>query len=490
MRFEEIKLSKKISSGRRIFLPILVGFSLLIIPTIIAENSRAIPNFYNYTFYTNITNQDRTLTIANRVVDNGPAWGSGVNTALTTVDSGTPYYPYYLLFNRKAISHAGPGDYGVMDFYRSINNGFDYIFMEELVNVTHRDIRNYAVGEHEGWIIITYSIYDCDNDSFYPELYYKISGDRGAHWSVQFKMDTRPTFQGFIPYNQNTLNHIRINGLNEMGMMTFCYNVTNYTQLRYTHSEPLDAITDYSITGFNWTDEFIYPASGPWSLIPPFAPTRTEGDLVYVGNNKIVALTRQDSHDSPELFTSIDNGRNWHYWGGSNWGLAGSTMPSIDIVIDNMGKQWIFAVLYQGSTFSTSYGNVDDMFDDGVNAWIFAKQTSQLWGGFPFLVISNQTDNSGQILATFSDTPRGYTLAFDIQITIIKNDIAILNVLSLTWMLVIFFPALVIAQIIPKIGFGFALGLMLIVVGTSNASFFPEMIVGLAAVSVYIWKGD
>lgn len=57
-------------------------------------------------------------------------------------------------------------------------------------------------------------------------------------------------------------------------------------------------------------------------------------------------------------------------------------------------------------------------------------------------------------------------------------------------MLVIFFPALVIAQIIPKIGFGFALGLMLIVVGTSNASFFPEMIVGLAAVSVYIWKGD
>jgi hypothetical protein len=487
MRFEKIKSPMKI---RKIFLPILIGFSLLIIPTIIAENSQAVANFYNYTFYTNITHEDRTLTIANRVVDNGPLWASGTTMAFTTVDSVTPNYPYYLIFNRKAVSHAGVGDYGVMDFWRSSNSGFDYVFVEELVNVTHRDIRNYAAGEHEGWIVVTYSIYDCDNDSFYPELYYKVSGDRGSHWSVQFKMDTRPTFQGFIPYTQNTFNHIRVNGLNELGMMTFCYNATNYTQLRYTHSQPLDAITDYSTTGFTWTDEFIYPASGPWSLIPPFAPTRTEGDNVYVGNNKIVALTRQDSHDSPELFTSTDNGRNWHYWGGFNWGLAGSTMETMDIVTDNMGEKWVFAVLYQGSTLSTTYGNIEDMFTDGVNAFVFAKQTSQIWGGFPFLFIVNQSANSGQIFTTFSDTPQGYTLAFDIQIAIIKNDIAILNVLSLTWMLVIFFPALVIAQIIPKIGFGFALGLMLIVVETANGSFFPEMIIGLVAVGTYIWKGD
>lgn len=469
---------------------LLASLTMLAIPTIVSDNVQAIPNFYNYTFYTNITHYDRTLTIANRVVDNGLLWASGTCIAFTTVDSPTPDHPYYLLFNRKAISHAGVGDYGVMDFWRSSNDGKDYTFMEELVNVSHRDIRNYAAGEHEGWIVVSYSIYDCDNDSFYPELYYKVSGDRGAHWSVQFKMDVRPTLQGFIPYNQNTYNHIRANGLNELGMMTFCYNATNYTQIRYTHSKPLDSMTDYSSVGFDWTDEFIYPASGPWSLIPPFAPTRTEGDLIYVGGNKIVSLIRQDSHDAPELFTSADNGRNWHHWGSPDWGLAGSTMPSIDTVIDNMGKMWVFAVLYQGSTFSTSYGNVDDMFTDGFDAWIFAKQTYQLWGGFPSTEIINHTSNTGQILTTFSDTPQGYTLAFDLQISIIKNDVAILNVLSLIWMIIIFVPPMAIAQVIPKLGYGFGMGLMLIIVGASQPNFFPEMMIGLVAVSIYVYKGE
>jgi hypothetical protein len=63
-----------------------------------------------------------------------------------------------------------------------------------------------------------------------------------------------------------------------------------------------------------------------------------------------------------------------------------------------------------------------------------------------------------------------------------------MNITGVIWLLVAFFPAIAIGQYIPKIGMIAGLTIMLIVLGITQAGFFPISVIGFIGIAIYIYK--
>jgi hypothetical protein len=64
------------------------------------------------------------------------------------------------------------------------------------------------------------------------------------------------------------------------------------------------------------------------------------------------------------------------------------------------------------------------------------------------------------------------------------------NFSGLIWLLIIFFPAIAMAEVVPKFGFSAGIIMMLIIIGIGYTSFLPFTFLGLMAVAVSFYKGD
>ncbi len=61
---------------------------------------------------------------------------------------------------------------------------------------------------------------------------------------------------------------------------------------------------------------------------------------------------------------------------------------------------------------------------------------------------------------------------------------------SIVWLLILYLPAIAMAQYIPKLGYVFGMALMLIILFINDSSFIPVTFVGFAALGILIYKGD
>jgi len=69
-------------------------------------------------------------------------------------------------------------------------------------------------------------------------------------------------------------------------------------------------------------------------------------------------------------------------------------------------------------------------------------------------------------------------------------DLSTNNVIEgLIWLLMVFLPAIVMSNVIPRIGFSVGIILMLVILGITSPGFFPVTILGLIAVGILNYKG-
>lgn len=377
-------MKSRIRASLSIGLALVMSFSFLASVPAVSANQTVVPSDgYSYDASITITTFDRVLTIANRIIDN--TWYNGPMDSMVKASNGD-----YLGFIREGTSHAAPGDYGAMKLYRSTNDAFDWSYNATLMNVSTRDVRNYASGITDtGRVFVFFSIYDTDNGTWPNPLEYKYSDDDGATWSANATM-IMPTLAGFVPtntslYGAGTFGGLRTIGGGKIGLCYFAGNNTNYTQTRFAYSADDGVSWNHSVMG---------------SITGPYPATRSETDFAYLGDNKLVALSREDNAPGPDMFTSVDNGVTWTFWGPLPFLLAGSTSASMSIVIDDLGERWVLAIFYQGSSFHYSIAYGPDLPSAGLSAWSTPLDTSDIWGAFP-VTIFDPIAGSGFIMSEY-----------------------------------------------------------------------------------------
>jgi len=273
----------------------------------------------------------------------------------------------YLAFIREGTSHMGIGDYGVLKLYRSTNNGVTFTYNSTLLSVSNKDVRNPSSGiTPTGRIFVFAWVYDCDNpaNATSPSsgpLEYLYSDNNGVTWSgVQIL--TTGIVDGFNGTNiSNSYGKLIILGNNRIGMSYFAFNDSsiNQYQVRFLYSDNDGLIWSC----VNITDVFTYP---PRLL--------SETDIVYIGNNQIVAITRVDTSAYVWMYTSIDNGLTWNDRGQMPPMFSGICRgPSLSIVKDNGGGIWVLALyVYNNYFYDIAYGQ--DLIDNGIDAWDSPEQ--------------------------------------------------------------------------------------------------------------------
>jgi hypothetical protein len=60
---------------------------------------------------------------------------------------------------------------------------------------------------------------------------------------------------------------------------------------------------------------------------------------------------------------------------------------------------------------------------------------------------------------------------------------------TIVWLLMLYIPTIAMSQFIPKLGFVFGMGLMLIIMNVADSSFLPVTFVGVAAIGIILYKG-
>jgi hypothetical protein len=98
---------------------------------------------------------------------------------------------------------------------------------------------------------------------------------------------------------------------------------------------------------------------------------------------------------------------------------------------------------------------------------------------------SNDIDYLG-IQWQYGSIMQEYTGYDDTQIHV---DIE-MNFNGLFWLLILFFPAIAMNQVLPVLGFSAGMALMLIILGFTQSGFAPFAIMGLIVIGIMIYKGD
>jgi len=273
----------------------------------------------------------------------------------------------YLMFVRNGTSHAGPGDYGILEVYRSTDDGVSFSFNLTLLAVDDRDVRNIAAGVGAtGRIFVFAWVFDCDNVSsaILPELGdldYKYSDNSGSTWSVVHTM----TIAVMDDWTDDSSPYGKLEILDN-GRIGFPYygfdsrwNVNN-TRARFCYSDD---------NGANWTSTNI-------SAVGSFATNdaATETDIAYLGGGQLVAISRIEAV-SPyhHMYTSVDNGVTWIPRGERVFASNSMRGPTLATIKDNAGGIWVVAfAVYNNYFYNLAYG--PDLMADGSAAWAGVQQ--------------------------------------------------------------------------------------------------------------------
>jgi hypothetical protein len=349
-------------------------------------------------------------TVINTTTFNGPA------NSMTQTSGGE-----YLGFVREGLSHVNKTDYGVMKLYNSAD-GHTWTFNDTIVAISNRDIRNYAAGTTQtGRIIVFFNVYDVDNSTWgNTSLRYIYSDDDGDSWSA-IQILPLPTIDGFTPTDGTAHGEVKVMGGNRVGMTIYAGNGSG-THLRLVYSDD---------DGATWQQTDI-------SDYYPLPNIIAEGDIAYVGDNRLVVMARIDNLAFSPMFTSIDNGATWTWRGNISNGGTGARPATLSSFTDLVGQVWVLAIFMYGGTDYT-YGYADSLITRGIDGWAGLIHHDSPPGMTSMMYATTVFDSSGNGLILLNDQITLGIPSLDGLSNVVVCDITAVNILSTTQQTIVTF---------------------------------------------------
>ena len=309
----------------------------------------ALPSYYNITGLSNFS---------------GPA------NVMTEAPNGD-----YLGFIREGDTHVAIGDYGVMNLYRSTDDGAAFIFEAEIQNIAERDVRNFAAGVSDtGRIFAFFSVLDVDNGTWDDVAQYIYSDDNGTTWNAGTVI-VPPAIDGITLVGGSPYGSVRACGDGRVGVSYYGDDGVE-AQVRYLYSDD---------DGATWN----HVAISQGGVVGGYHITET--DILYLEDDNIVAMSRINGRVETPIHISTDNGLTW-----TNQGNITKPMhawpPTLATVADSYGRPFVLTIWSYYSLWF-SFAKVSDILERGPDAWstIVRSDPGYTVGMYATLILDSET---------------------------------------------------------------------------------------------------